>query len=75
MSDPSFLVTDADRVRPVAGAGRPVVVLRAVPDAQPRRAASTGDAIGPRYRDAAWCATLEARGYAGFGDGIEVDAT
>ena len=63
----------ADRHRPVARTGRPVVALRAGADPEPRRRRSTGTRIGPRYRDEI-VARLERLGYAGFGDSIEVES-
>jgi phytoene desaturase len=72
MSDPSFLVTTPTRTDPgLAPPGRhtyyvlfPTPNLRCGADLDWRR-------IGPSYRDEV-VATLQARGYPGFGDGIEV---
>jgi phytoene desaturase len=76
MSDPSLLVTNASRSDPdLAPAGRHTYyVLFPVPHAGPGRGGGRIDwaRIGPRYRDEI-VATLQARGYAGFGAGIEVE--
>ena len=57
-----------DPLRPVARARRAAGLLRAVPDAEPRRATSTG-ARGARATATRCVRTLEQRGYVGFGDG------
>ena len=71
MSDPSILVTNPSRTDPsLAPAGKQIYyVLFPTPNL-------TADIdwaeVGPRYRDEV-VAELEARGYVGFGDGIEVE--
>lgn len=71
MSDPSFLVTSPTRADPtLAPAGRSsYAVLFPTPNLDGRL-----DWVreGPRYRDRV-VATLESRGWPGFGDGIEVE--
>jgi phytoene desaturase len=71
MSDPSFLVTNPSRSDPtLAPPGRQTYyVLFPAPNAGARLDWSV---IGPRYRDE-MVATLEARGYVGFGDAVEVE--
>jgi phytoene desaturase len=73
MRDPSLLVTNPTRTDPsLAPAGREsYYVLFPTPNLA---APLDWDAIGPRYRDEV-VATLERRGYVGFGDAIEVEAT
>ena len=73
MSDPSILVTNPTRSDPsLAPDGRHVYyVLLPTPNTS---AGIDWDVVGPRYRDEA-VAHLEARGYVGFGDGIEVEST
>jgi phytoene desaturase len=71
MADPSLLVTRPTVTDPsLAPAGRhSYYVLAPVPD---QRSGIDWDAVGPRYRDEL-VHTLEARGYVGFGDAIEVE--
>ena len=71
MSDPSLLVTNPTRRDPVlAPDGRHIYyVLFPTPNLD---APIDWDVVGPRYRDEV-LATLEQRGYVGFGDGIEVE--
>ncbi|MDQ6875846.1 MAG: phytoene desaturase family protein [Actinomycetota bacterium] len=71
MSDPSVLVTNPTHTDPsMAPAGRQsYYVLAPTPHAG---AAIDWSVIGPRYRDEL-VAVLEARGYVGFGAGIEVE--
>ena len=71
MSDPSILVTNPTRSDPgLAPAGRQsYYVLAPVPHLG---AGIDWRTVGPRYRDEL-VATLEQRGYAGFGTGIEVE--
>lgn len=71
MSDPSLLVTNPTFSDPgLAPAGKHVYyVLFPTPNLD---APIDWDVIGPRYRDEV-VATLEQRGYVGFGDGIEVE--
>lgn len=71
MSDPSLLVTNPTRSDPsLAPAGRQVYyVLFPTPNLD---APIDWRAAGPRYRDEV-VATLERRGYPGFGDAIEVE--
>ena len=71
MSDPSLLVTNPTRSDPsLAPAGRQTYyVLAPTPNTT---AGIDWSSTGPRYRDEL-VATLEARGYVGFGDGIEVE--
>ena len=73
MSDPSVLVTNATRSDPsLAPPGRQsYYVLFPCPNLR-AGAGIDWDSFGPRYRDHV-IATLEARGYAGFGDAIEVE--
>jgi len=70
MSDPSILVTNPSRSDPsLAPAGRQsYYVLAPTPHAG---ADIDWSVVGPRYADEL-VATLEARGYVGFGAGIEV---
>ena len=70
MSDPSILVTNPTHSDPsLAPEGKHVYyVLAPTPN---MRAGLDWDRVGPRYRDEI-VATLEQRGYIGFGDGIEV---
>jgi phytoene desaturase len=72
MSDPSFLVTNPTRTEPgLAPAGRHTYyVLFPAPNLDRGRLDWT--VVGPRYRDEV-VATLERRGYRGFGDAIEVE--
>ncbi len=65
---------DADEVRSDARSGRQARVLRAVPGAEPRSppSQSTGTRKGPGYRERLISA-IEARGYRGFADAIEVE--
>jgi phytoene desaturase len=76
MSDPSLLVTNASRSDPeLAPPGRHTYyVLFPTPHGGPGRGGARIDweRIGPRYRDEI-VATLLARGYIGFGDGVEVE--
>jgi phytoene desaturase len=71
MSDPSLLVTNPTRADPtLAPPGRQAYyVLAPTPNLT---AAIDWARIGPRYRDEL-VAVLEARGYVGFGAGIEVE--
>jgi phytoene desaturase len=71
MADPSLLVTNPTRSDPdLAPAGRQsYYVLLPTPNL---RAGLDWDDLRQRYRDET-VATLEARGYVGFGDGIEVE--
>jgi phytoene desaturase len=71
MSDPSFLVSSPTRSDPsLAPAGRSsYYVLFPTPNLD---GPLDWRVEGPRYRDRV-VATLEARGWAGFGDGIEVE--
>jgi phytoene desaturase len=71
MSDPSLLVTNPTRTDPtLAPAGRHAYyVLAPTPNLS---AGIDWSVTGPRYRDEL-IATLEARGYVGFGAGIEVE--
>jgi phytoene desaturase len=71
MSDPSLLVTNPTRSDPtLAPAGRQAYyVLAPTPNLT---AGIDWTSTGPRYRDEL-VAVLEARGYAGFGAGIEVE--
>ncbi len=71
MSDPSILVTNPTHSDPdLAPDGRHIYyVLFPTPNLD---APIDWDVVGPRYRDEA-VATLEKRGYVGFGDGIEVE--
>jgi len=71
MSDPSILVTNPTRADPsLAPADRHgYYVLAPTPHLG---AGIDWDMIGPRYRDEL-IAVLEARGYVGFGDAIEVE--
>jgi phytoene desaturase len=73
MSDPSILVTNPSRADPsLAPAGRQSYYVLAP---TPHLGADLDWAvIGPRYRDEL-IAVLEARGYLGFGDAIEVERT
>jgi phytoene desaturase len=72
MSDPSLLVSSPTRTDPgLAPPGRQVYyVLAPVPNLRDSRYDWT-DALAGRYADEL-VATLEQRGYVGFGDGIEV---
>jgi phytoene desaturase len=76
MSDPSLLVTNASRSDPeLAPPGRHTYyVLFPTPHGGPGRGGARIDweRIGPRYREEI-VATLHARGYIGFGDGVEVE--
>jgi phytoene desaturase len=71
MSDPSVLVTNPTRSDPtLAPDGREIYyVLFPTPNLD---APIDWNQIGPAYREHV-IATLEARGYPGFGDGIEVE--
>jgi phytoene desaturase len=71
MSDPSLLVTVPTRSDPsLAPPGRDVYyVLVPTPNLD---SGHDWDVIGPRYRDEV-VSRLEALGYVGFGDGIEVE--
>jgi phytoene desaturase len=71
MSDPSLLVTNPTASDPsLAPEGRQIYyVLFPTPNLS---APLDWDEIGPRYRDEV-VATLEVRGYVGFGAGIEVE--
>lgn len=71
MSDPSFLVSNPTRTDPLlAPAGREsYYVLFPTPNLD---ADLDWSVIGPRYRDEC-VARLEAAGYVGFGDAIEVE--
>ncbi len=71
MSDPSLLVTSPTISDPgLAPDGKHIYyVLFPTPNLD---APIDWDVIGPRYRDEV-VATLEQRGYVGFGDGIEVE--
>lgn len=71
MSDPSILVTNPTHGDPtLAPEGKHVYyVLLPTPNTA---AGIDWDVVGPRYRDEA-VARLEALGYVGFGDGIEVE--
>jgi phytoene desaturase len=73
MSDPSFLVTNPTYSDPsLAPEGRQsYYVLFPTPNAL---APIDWSVVGPRYRDEV-VARLEAAGYLGFGDGIEVERT
>ncbi len=72
MRDPSLLVTNPTRADPgLAPPGRQVYyVLAPVPNLAAGRALDWRGGLGRRYADEL-VATLEARGYRGFGDGIE----
>ncbi|HWH30549.1 MAG TPA: FAD-dependent oxidoreductase, partial [Mycobacteriales bacterium] len=75
MSDPSVLVTSPTHSDPsLAPAGREsYYVLFPTPDLSGRRGTVIDwDVVGPRYRDEV-VARLEALGYVGFGDAIEVE--
>jgi phytoene desaturase len=71
MSDPSLLVTNPTRADPaLAPAGRQAYYVLAP---TPHLGADLDwGVLGPRYRDEL-VATLEARGYRGFGDAVEVE--
>jgi phytoene desaturase len=71
MSDPSFLVTNPSRADPaLAPAGRHTYyVLFPTPNLTAR---IDWGVVGPRYRDEV-VATVERRGYPGFGAAIEVE--
>jgi phytoene desaturase len=71
MSDPSILVTNPSRSDPsLAPDGKHIYyVLLPTPNTSAR---IDWDVVGPRYRDEA-VARLEAMGYVGFGDAIEVE--
>lgn len=71
MRDPSLLVTNPTRTDPsLAPDGRQsYYVLLPTPNLD---APIDWERVGPRYRDEA-VATLERRGYVGFGDAIEVE--
>jgi len=71
MSDPSLLVTNPTRSDPsLAPAGREIYyVLFPTPNLD---ANLDWERLGPRYRDEV-VRVLEARGYVGFGEGIEVE--
>jgi phytoene desaturase len=73
MSDPSLLVTNPSRTdRSLAPAGRHAYyVLVPVPNLVRGRSLHWRDGLGERYA-AELVEVLEARGYKGFGDGIEV---
>jgi phytoene desaturase len=73
MRDPSFLVTNPTRSDPsLAPAGQQgYYVLFPTPNLD---GAVDWETFGPKYRDEV-VATLERRGYVGFGDAIEVEAT
>jgi phytoene desaturase len=73
MSDPSLLVTNPTHTDPsVAPAGRQTYyVLAPTPNLDAAALDWTGD-LPRRYADEL-VGTLEARGYVGFGDGIEVE--
>ncbi len=72
MGDPSFLVTNPSRSDPsLAPAGKQsYYVLFPTPNLD---ADLDWRVLGPRYRDEV-VRTLESRGYAGFGDAIEVES-
>ncbi|MBW3640215.1 MAG: phytoene desaturase [Actinobacteria bacterium] len=71
MTDPSLLVTNPTRSDPgLAPDGKQIYyVLLPTPNTS---AGIDWDVVGPRYRDEA-VARLEALGYVGFGDAIEVE--
>jgi phytoene desaturase len=71
MSDPSILVTNPTRSDPsLAPDGKQIYyVLLPTPNTS---AGIDWDVVGPRYRDES-VARLEALGYVGFGDAIEVE--
>ena len=71
MTDPSILVTNPTHSDPsLAPDGRQIYyVLLPTPNTS---AGIDWDVVGPRYRDEV-VARLEALGYVGFGDGIEVE--
>jgi phytoene desaturase len=71
MSDPSILVTNPSRSDPsLAPDGKHIYyVLLPTPNTSAR---IDWDVVGPRYRDEA-VARLEAMGYVGLGDSIEVE--
>jgi len=71
MTDPSILVTNPTHSDPsLAPDGKQIYyVLLPTPNTS---AGIDWDVVGPRYRDEA-VARLEAMGYVGFGDGIEVE--
>jgi phytoene desaturase len=73
MSDPSVLVTNSTRSDPsLAPPGKQnYYVLLPCPNLR-SGADIDWDSFGPRYRDQV-IATLEARGYTGFGDAVEVE--
>ncbi len=72
MTDPSLLVTNPTRSDPgLAPDGKQIYyVLLPTPNTS---AGIDWDVVGPRYRDES-VARLEAMGYVGFGDAIEVEA-
>ncbi len=75
MSDPSLLITSPTATDPsLAPPGRHTYyVLFPTPNLDPRKRDNLNwSELGPRYRDH-MVATLEARGFTGFGDGIEVE--
>lgn len=71
MTDPSILITNPSRTDPsLAPDGKQIYyVLLPTPNMS---AGIDWDVVGPRYRDEA-VARLEAMGYVGFGDAIEVE--
>jgi len=71
MTDPSILITNPSRTDPgLAPDGKEIYyVLLPTPNMS---AGIDWDVVGPRYRDEA-VARLEAMGYIGFGDAIEVE--
>ena len=78
MSDPSLLVTNPTRtdpnLAPDGAAGLLRARARAEPDAGGPDAQAWRERLAERYA-AELIATLEARGYVGFGDGVQVRAS
>jgi phytoene desaturase len=73
MSDPSLLVSNPSRSDPsVAPAGRHAYYVLAPTPNLERGALDWRSGLAERYADAL-VATLEARGYRGFADGVEVE--
>ena len=73
MSDPSLLVTNPTRTEPtLAPPGRHTYYVLAPAPNLATGAGLDWTTLGPRYRDEL-VATLDRRGYLGFGDSIEVE--